>query len=191
MSIFSRVEIEEGKNKLYVQYTCCTMYFNMIIVYSQKMHNLLEPLHHTMKYIFISKMFAYTKCIENYLSIIKTLSWDLINIFSSVYTFCGCLNAGHGFPTPYVVLYILSWDVVARLFLILVELFLSSSPVFSGVRVTRSLVLYVCFVDRCLSFCTFSFGRCVLCPFHRFTDSGYSFGIFKLFLTSLVKPFSP
>jgi hypothetical protein len=27
----------------------------------------------------------------------------------------------------------------------------------SGVRVTRSLVLYVCFVDRCLSFCTFSF----------------------------------
>jgi hypothetical protein len=36
---------------------------------------------------------------------------------------------------------------------------LSSSLVFSGVpiRVTRSLALYVCFVDRCLSFCTFSF----------------------------------
>ena len=33
----------------------------------------------------------------------------------------------------------------------------------SGVRVTRSLVLYVCFVDRCLSFCTFSFGYCVVC----------------------------
>jgi hypothetical protein len=29
---------------------------------------------------------------------------------------------------------------------------LSSSLVFSGVRVTRSLVLYVCFVDHCLSF---------------------------------------
>ena len=28
---------------------------------------------------------------------------------------------------------------------------------FSGVRVTRCVVLYVCFVDRCLSFCTFSF----------------------------------
>jgi len=41
---------------------------------------------------------------------------------------------------------------------------LSSSPVFSGVRVTRSLVLYVCFVDRCLSFCTFSFIHCV-CSF--------------------------
>ena len=34
---------------------------------------------------------------------------------------------------------------------------LSSPPVFSGVRVTRSLVLYVCFVDRCLSICTFFF----------------------------------
>ena len=53
---------------------------------------------------------------------------------------------------------------------------MTSSSVFSGV--TRSLVLYVCFVDRCLSFCTFSFGHCVLL---RFTDSDYSFGIFKLF----------
>ena len=34
---------------------------------------------------------------------------------------------------------------------------MSSTPVFSGVRVTRSLVLCVCFVDRCLSFCTFFF----------------------------------
>jgi len=40
---------------------------------------------------------------------------------------------------------------------------LSSPPVFSGVRVTRSLVLYVCFVDRCLPFCTLSFGHCVVC----------------------------
>jgi len=37
---------------------------------------------------------------------------------------------------------------------------LSSSPVFSGVHVTRSLAFYVCFVDLCLSFCTFSFGHC-------------------------------
>ena len=34
--------------------------------------------------------------------------------------------------------------------------YLSSSPVFSGVRVTRSLVVCVCFVDRCLFFCVFS-----------------------------------
>ena len=37
------------------------------------------------------------------------------------------------------------------------------TPIVSGVRVTRSLVLYVCFVDRCLSFCPFSFGHCVAC----------------------------
>jgi hypothetical protein len=40
---------------------------------------------------------------------------------------------------------------------------LGSPLVFSGVRVTRSLVLYVCFVDRGLSFCSFSFGHCVVC----------------------------
>ena len=34
---------------------------------------------------------------------------------------------------------------------------LRSPPYFGGVRVTRSLVLYVCFVDRWLSFCTFFF----------------------------------
>ena len=40
---------------------------------------------------------------------------------------------------------------------------LSSPSVFSAIRVTRSLVLCVCFVDRCLSFCTVSFGHCVVC----------------------------
>ena len=40
---------------------------------------------------------------------------------------------------------------------------LSSLPAFSGVRVTRSLALYVCIVYRCLSFCTFSFRHCVVC----------------------------
>jgi hypothetical protein len=82
---------------------------------------------------------------------------------------------------------------------------LSSRPVFSGVRVTRSLVLYVCFVDRCLSFCPFSFelfynliewvsegGRegvsvlfllaIALSDLLRFTDSNYPFCIFKYFL---------
>jgi len=39
-----------------------------------------------------------------------------------------------------------------------------STWVFSGVRVTQSLVLCVCFVDHCLSFCPFSFSHCVVCP---------------------------
>ena len=49
---------------------------------------------------------------------------------------------------------------------------------FQWVCVTRSLVLCVCFLDRCLSFCTFSFGNCVLL---RHADSDYPFYIFKLF----------
>jgi hypothetical protein len=74
---------------------------------------------------------------------------------------------------------------------------LSSSPAFSVVRVTRSLVLCV---DR---FSPISFGHCLVCPsiygfwlppfgiftllaivlsVRRFTDSEYPFGIFKLFL---------
>ena len=41
---------------------------------------------------------------------------------------------------------------------------LCSPPVLSGVHVTRSLVVYVCFVDRCLSLCAFSVGICAVCP---------------------------
>ena len=40
---------------------------------------------------------------------------------------------------------------------------LSSLMVISGVRVTRSLALCICFVDHCLFFCSFSFGHCVVC----------------------------
>jgi hypothetical protein len=38
-------------------------------------------------------------------------------------------------------------------------------PGFSWVRVSRSLVLCVCFVDRYLSFCSFSFGNYIVCPY--------------------------
>jgi hypothetical protein len=38
------------------------------------------------------------------------------------------------------------------------------APGFSGVHVTLSLVLCVCFLDFCLSICPFSFGHCVVCP---------------------------
>jgi hypothetical protein len=37
-------------------------------------------------------------------------------------------------------------------------------PVLRGVRVARSLVLCICFVDRYLSFSPFSFNHCVVCP---------------------------
>ena len=59
---------------------------------------------------------------------------------------------------------------------------LSSPPVFSGVRVTRSLVLCVCFVDRCLSFCTFSFGHCVV-----YSTSMYGFWLTLWYLQTLLE----
>ena len=58
---------------------------------------------------------------------------------------------------------------------------LSSSSVLSGVRVTRSLVLCVCFVDRCLSFCTFTFGHCVVC-----SSSIYGFWLSLWYLQTLL-----
>jgi hypothetical protein len=48
---------------------------------------------------------------------------------------------------------------------------LSSLPVFSGVGVTQSLVLYVCFVDCCLFFCPFYL--VIVLSVVRFTDSDY------------------
>ena len=65
---------------------------------------------------------------------------------------------------------------------------LSSPPVFSGVRVTRSLVLYVCFVDRCLSFCTFFFGHWAVCSSSIYGFWLPPFGIFKLFSHINTKP---
>ena len=59
---------------------------------------------------------------------------------------------------------------------------LSSPPDFSGVRVTRSLDLCVCFVDRCLSSCTFSFVHCVVC-----SSSIYGFWLPLWYLQTLLK----
>jgi hypothetical protein len=63
---------------------------------------------------------------------------------------------------------------------------LGSPSVFSGVRATRSLFLYVCFADLCLSFCTFLLAI-ILSVLLRYTDSDYPFGIFKLFLLLIWK----
>ena len=53
-------------------------------------------------------------------------------------------------------------------------------PVFSGVRVTRSFVLYVMFCR--LLFVLFFLLAIVLSVPFQFADSDYHFGIFKLFL---------
>ena len=74
---------------------------------------------------------------------------------------------------------------------------LSSSSVFSGVRVTRSLVLYVCFVDRCLYFfywplsCLFFFFWPLSCLFFFFWPlSCLFFFVIRILITSLVSSYS-
>jgi len=54
-------------------------------------------------------------------------------------------------------------------------------PVFSGVRVTRSLVVCVMF---CKSLFVLFLFVIVLSVLLRFTDSDYHFGIFKLFVNT-------
>jgi len=90
------------------------------------------------------------------------------------------------FPRSWLITGIVT-RITRRVSLVEQELFtllehLRSPPLFSGVHVTRSLVLYVCFVDRYLSFCTFLMAF-VLSVLLRYTDSDCPFGIFKLFLT--------
>ena len=63
---------------------------------------------------------------------------------------------------------------------------LISLPVLNGFRATRSLVLCMIFVNRCLSFCPFSF-LLLLSVFSRITESFYPLGICKLFLIILDK----
>jgi hypothetical protein len=55
------------------------------------------------------------------------------------------------------------------------------TPVISGVRVTRSLVLCVCSVYRCLSLCPFSFSHCVVC-----SSSMYGFCLPLWYLQTLL-----
>ncbi len=58
--------------------------------------------------------------------------------------------------------------------------------IFSGVRATQFLVLCVCFVDRCLSFCPLFLAIVLSVPL-RFTASDYPYGIFKLLLVKSSK----
>ena len=95
------------------------------------------------------------------------------------------VNVSRSFPHSWLITGF-AIRVARRVLLMEQELFtlpehLSSPPGFSGVRVTRSLVWYACFVDRCLSFCTFSFGHCVVC-----SSSIYGFWLPLWYLQTLL-----
>jgi hypothetical protein len=85
----------------------------------------------------------------------------------------------------YYCVYLCVWLRIVEQELLTLPEHLSSPSVFSEVRATRSLVLCICFLDRCLSICPFYFGHCVVCPF--FIDE---FWLLKLFLyTFLCSPY--
>jgi hypothetical protein len=117
------------------------------------------------------------------------LGWPLWNIcVTNDHEYVLLVNTSRSFPhsrliTGFVTILIGRVPLVEQELLTILE-HLSSSPVFIGVRVTRSLVLYVCFVDRCLSFCTFSFGYYVVCSSSIYGFWLPPFGIFKLFIWS-------
>ena len=104
------------------------------------------------------------------------LGWPLWNIcVTNDHGYVLLVNTSQSFPhsqliTGFVTISTRRVPLVEQELLTLPE-HLRSPPVFSGVRVTRSLDLCVC-----LSFCTFCFVLSVL----KYTDSDCPFGIFKL-----------
>ena len=115
------------------------------------------------------------------------LGWPLWNICVTNYHgyVLIVVNTSRSFPRSWLITGFVT-KLTRRVSLVEQELstlpeHLSSPPVFSGVHVTRSLVLYVCFVDRCLSFCTFSFGHCVVC-----SSSIYGFWLPLWYLQTLL-----
>jgi hypothetical protein len=69
------------------------------------------------------------------------------------------LNSKHIFIS-----YLYSYTILHVLMSIYIFSFINSCIVRNGrIHVTRPLVVYVCFVDCCFSFCTFSVGHCDVC----------------------------
>jgi len=113
----------------------------------------------------------------------KWYTWSASKIGIFIYNSGVRTNSRHGFKcktrvkTPWRVL-LMWWRsahvVITATEIIASEVMMSDSLIFNSELLHNpthrktthdctSLVLYVCFVDRCLSFCTFSFGHCVVC----------------------------
>jgi hypothetical protein len=104
--------------------------------------------------------------------------------FDSFFFYQLVVNTSWSFPHSWLITVFVT-RLTRRMSLVEQELlipseYLSSLLVLSGVRVTRSLFLYVCFVDHCLSFELFLL-TIVLSVLLRYMDSDYPFSIFKLF----------
>jgi hypothetical protein len=123
----------------------------------------LPPRHLVVSCAYISlHTYSYAPGVYHHKTTWTWLGWPLWNIcVTNDHGYVSLVNTSRSFPhsrliTGFVTRLTRRVPLVEQELLTLPE-HLSSPPVFCGVRVTRSLVLYVCFVDRCLSFCTFSF----------------------------------
>jgi hypothetical protein len=93
---------------------------------------------------------------------VATMTW-----LTAMEYLCHKINTSRSFPHSWLIIrFVTRWtrrvSLVEQELLTILE-HRCSPLVFIGVRITRFLVLCVCFVDRCLSFCTFSFVHCVIC----------------------------
>jgi hypothetical protein len=117
----------------------------------------------------------------------NNIGWPIWNIcVTNDHWYVPLVNTSRSFPHSWVFTGFVT-RLTQRMSLVEQELLtfsnhLSSPPVLSRVRVTRSLVLFVCFVDRCWSFFLFAFGHCVVCP------SIYGFRLPLWYLQTLLTP---
>ena len=93
---------------------------------------------------------------------VATMTW-----LTAMEYLCHKINTSRSFPHSWLITrFVTRWT--RRVSLVEQELptileHKCSPLVFIRVRITWFLVLCVCFVDRCLSFCAFSFVHCVVC----------------------------
>ena len=120
-----------------------------------------------MNHLLISKLIEYA---PTFISIIKSIFFSmkfyqfmkmLMNVFM-LYSHKRTFFPHSWLITGFVTRLTRRVSPVDQELLTLRRIWVHSRFLFSGVRVTRSLVLWVCFIDRCLSFCTF-LGHCVVC----------------------------
>ena len=120
-----------------------------------------------MNHLLISKLIEYA---PTFISIIKSIFFFmkfyqfmkmLMNVFM-LYSHKRTFFPHSWLITGFVTRLTRRVSPVDQELLTLRRIWVHSRFLFSGVRVTWSLVLWACFIDRCLSFCTF-LGHCVVC----------------------------
>ena len=121
-----------------------------------------------------------------FLSLLFNIGCSLF-FLSSIWAWCQNLHPGHRLTNLILLLQECFYRVTRRVSLVEQELLtlpehLSSPSIFSGVRITRSLVLCVMFCRLLFVLLSFFLLAIVLSVLFRFTDSDYPFSVFKLIL---------